>query len=292
MTRNSNPMPNPSRYSQHARRALAQAQILVKRFGHPYVDTGHLLVGVMRAEGSIGCLVLHELNLYAEQAEPHLQALYPLINLRDDASASPDSLEIALELAADEAAWLSHHYIGTEHLLLGITRINSGSASALLGRMGSSPEHLRRRVRRALKDGATEFDLQTAKQVAHLSELSRRVINATEQRALVMQHPRPGVGHLLLELAREGRSPTAQLLRDAGLDEDRLERGLEAGDPLLLVGMEGLLTQVLDLVERIGSHYTGTEHLLLTLAQHPAGSAALRAYGADTDFLRRRLESA
>jgi ATP-dependent Clp protease ATP-binding subunit ClpC len=283
-------MPNPSRYSQHARRALAQAQILVKRYGHPYVDTGHLLVGVMLAEGSIGCQVLHDLNLYAEQAEPHLQALYPLMALPGEGSR-PDSLEIALELAADEATWLSHHYIGTEHLLLGITRSGSGNGDALLRRMGSSSEHLRRRVRRVLKEGATEFDLQTAKQVAHLSELSRRVINAAEQRALMMQQEKPGVGHLLLELAREGRSPTAALLRDSGLDEAGLEAGLQAQDPALLLGIEAMLTQVLDLVERIGSHYTGTEHLLLTLAQHPAGSAALRAYGVDVELLRQRLEN-
>ncbi|MBZ0286447.1 MAG: hypothetical protein K8I30_02450, partial [Anaerolineae bacterium] len=52
-----------SRYSHHARRALSHARILVSRFHHPYVDTAHLLVGVMLTEGSMGCKVLHDMDI-------------------------------------------------------------------------------------------------------------------------------------------------------------------------------------------------------------------------------------
>ena len=290
ITRNASLMPNYSRYSQHARRALAHAQVLVKRYGHPYADSGHLLVGVMMTDGSIGCQVLRDLNLRVDQAERQLQALYPPLQVPD--SGGPEILNLTLQLAADEATWLSHHYIGTEHLLLGITRANTGNASALLRRLGTSSEHLRYRVRRALNEGASELDLQTAKQIARLSELSRRVISAAEQRAQSLEHPRLGIGHLLLELAYETRSPTAQVLREAGLQIGPLEEGLEAGDLLLLANIEHMLTQVLDVVERMGSHYTGTEHLLLTLTLDPAGRAALQAYGVDTDWLGHQLESA
>lgn len=284
-------MTNENRYSHHARRALTHARLLVARYRHPYADTGHLLVGVMLTDGSIGCKVLFEMGLTAARAEPHLQALYPMTTLGDFEARTAGTLEQTLELAASEAAWLSHHYIGTEHLLLGITRTNAGNASALLRRLDTTPESVRSRVRRALTEGATEFDLPAAKQVARLSELSRRVINAAEQLAMTLGHPHIGIGHLLLVLAQETRSPTSQLLRDSGLDEMSLYTALINGDPVLLVRVEHVLGSVVELVERMGSHYTGTEHLLLALLHDPAGSAALLTYGAQPDVLKRILES-
>jgi ATP-dependent Clp protease ATP-binding subunit ClpA len=282
-------MTNYSRYSYHAHRALTHASLLVQRYRHPFVDTGHLLVGVMLTEGSIGCKIMLEMDLRAAQAEPHLQALYPILNLVGPEARAGEALEMTLELAASESAWLSHHYVGTEHLLLGITRTNAGNASALLRRLGTSPELLRSRVRRALNEGATELDLQMAKHMARLSELSRRAFNAAEQLAVTLDQPQVTIGHLLLVLAQETRSPTSQLLRDSGLDEARLRTGLASGDGVLMVRIERVLNQVLDLVEKVGSHYTGTEHLLLALLNDPAGSAALAAYGVRLDRLRGRL---
>jgi ATP-dependent Clp protease ATP-binding subunit ClpA len=280
-------MTSYNRYSHHVRRALTHASQLVRRYQHPYVDTGHLLVGVLLTEGSIGCKILQAMDLSADQAEPQLQALYIAVNLAE--SVTDKAYEMTLQLAADEAVWLSHHYIGTEHLLLGITRVNAGHASALLRQMGTSSEHLRYRVRRALTEGATELDLQSARQMARFSELSRRVINAAEQLSLSLNHDRVGIGHLIVVLAQETRSPTAHLLRDSGLDMARLQADLGQNNRLLLTGIEGVLNQMLDLVERIGSHYTGTEHLLLTLATDPAAQAVLAYYGVQVEHLQQRL---
>ena len=198
---------------------------------------------------------------------------------------------MTLDLAVSEALWLSHHYIGTEHLLLGITRANAGKASDLLRQMGSSPEYLRSRVRRALDEGASEMSLQMAKQIARLSELSRRVINAAEQQAVALDHQSVGIGHLLLVMSQETRSPMAAMLLDNGFDVSQLRQGLADGDPALMVGIEFILSQVRDLVEKVGSHYTGTEHLMLTLLADPAGESVLRTYGVNPDQLRMRLQS-
>ena len=84
----------------------------------------------MLAEGSIGWQVMQSMGLSAAQAEPHLQALYPIMDVPGEVS-NADALNMTLELAASEAEWLSHHYVGTEHLLLGLTRSNAGNASAI-----------------------------------------------------------------------------------------------------------------------------------------------------------------
>lgn len=279
-----------NRYSHHARRALTHARLLVTRLQHPAMDTAHLLLGVLLTKGSIGCRVLTDLELNADRAEAYLYGLYPQVEMP---LANPDhtpALDEVLALAADESAWLSHHYIGTEHLLLGITRTNAGEASQLLRQLGASSEQLRRRVRRALTEGQTELELNRVKRDARLSELSRRVINAAEQMAIALDHPTVGLGHLLLVLSLETRSPTAVLLQAHGLNPQRLNDGLKMGDPLLLPSIEGLLGRVLEEAEKVGSHYTGTEHLLLTLTLEPAGITLLLTYGIQPDRLRRSLQ--
>ena len=127
--------------------------------------------------------------------------------------------------------------------------------------------------------------------LTRLSELSRRVMNAAELLAHSLGHPGVGIGHLLLVMARESRSPTSPMLLASGLDESRLYAGLARGDDLLLVSIDHVFNQVRDLVERVGSHYTGTEHLLLALLYDPAGRAALYAYGVRLDLLEAYLQA-
>jgi ATP-dependent Clp protease ATP-binding subunit ClpA len=255
------------------------------------MDTSHLLVGVVLTKGSIGCQVLAELDINAENAQHHLKTLYPRIDLPPDDIDNADELEEALALAVDEATWLGHHYVGTEHLLLGITRTNAGNAITLLHLLGVSPEHVRYRARQAMKEGTTELGFQVAKRNAHLSELSRRVITAAEQLAVALDHPTVGLGHLLLILLTEERSSTYALLQSSSLDEGRLRRELDAQDTVLLVSIEGILNIALDRAESLGSHYTGTEHLLLTLLLDPTGMSVLEHYGVDTGDMLQRLET-
>jgi ATP-dependent Clp protease ATP-binding subunit ClpA len=282
-------MTSYSRYSHHARRALTHASLLATRFRHPRVDTGHLLVGVLLAQGSIGHAVLIDLELNAEQASLHLQMLtMPL----DEAIESPPNdaaLDIALELAADESNWLGHHYTGTEHLLLGITRTNVGNASDLLRRLNVPPEQVRNRVRRALTNGVTEYNLQHARRSARLSELSRRVINAAEQYAVALDHQTVGLGHLLLVLLRERRSPASVILRDNRLDENALQAALDAQEADVLVSIEGVLAQSVEYARDVDSHYTGTEHLLLAVVMDTHGADLLRRFGVSVALVEQSL---
>jgi ATP-dependent Clp protease ATP-binding subunit ClpC len=55
-----------------------------------------------------------------------------------------------LELAADEARRLNHHYIGTEHLLLGLLREGSGIGAGVLEDLGVSLNRARHEVMQAL----------------------------------------------------------------------------------------------------------------------------------------------
>src|SRR6185437_384418 len=65
-----------------------------------------------------------------------------------------------LELAVDEARRLNHHYIGTEHLLLGLIREGEGIAAGVLESLGINLERARNALtdilsRRASREGGT-----------------------------------------------------------------------------------------------------------------------------------------
>jgi len=284
-------MPGYDRYSYHARRALTQAEMMARRLRHPRVNTGHLLAGVMLARGSIGCAALTELGLTAEQAAAQLAALVEPLPSPPDTTPHDAALDIALELAADESAWLGHHYIGTEHLLLGVTRTNIGNAADLLIRLNIPPDQVRKRVRSMVTDGLEEFGMQLARRDARLSELARRVMAAAEQFADHQHDVLPGMGHLLLALYREQRSPTSYLLRASQLIESRLLRLLDDEAVIALTGFDEVLAQAVDYSDRLGSHFVGTEHLLLALVLDPAGTELLQQVGAAVDDLRARVAS-
>ncbi len=282
-------IPSYNRYSHHARRALTHAGLLVTRLRHPFADTGHLLVGVMQTRGSIGSQILQDMHLDIEEAIGYLRTLSPTLVRAPDDIRYADEFNAALAFAADESTWLGIHYIGTEHLLLGITRANIGNARILLNHLGASPEVVRRRVRHVVNDGARELDLQFAKRFARLTELSRRTITAAEQLAVTLDHPTVGLGHLLLVMLLEERSPISVLLHESGLDDTALRNRLDEGDAALLVSIEPVLNRALDQAESLGSHYTGTEHLLLTLAADEQGSNLLTVLGIDSVALVERV---
>lgn len=279
------------RHSHHAQRALTHARILVTRYQHPRMDTGHLLVGVMLTKGSIGYNILAEMNLSPDLAGEKLKSLTLPLEQPIDKPAHDAALDAALDLAADESMWLGHHYIGTEHFLLGITRTNVGNAVDLLSLLGVKSAQLRRRVRQVLQEGATEYNLSLARRDAHLSELSRRTINAAEQMAVAMDHPTVGAGHLLKVLISERRSLTSALLLENHLNGDTLQAMLEAQHENTLITLETVMLEAKEHAQNMGSHFTGTEHLLLAMAANDACALLLDECGASPEELRTTLES-
>lgn len=147
-------MPNKmERFTQRARRVLSLAQEEAERLQHGQIGTEHLLLGLMREEGGVAGRVLRDLGLEARRVED-------LVNRLTDTGTrtTAGSLELStgtkkvLELAVDEARRMGHHYIGTEHLLLGLVRHQEGIALEVLRRLGVSPEEVRRQTRRVLQE--------------------------------------------------------------------------------------------------------------------------------------------
>lgn len=147
-------MPNKmERFTQRARRVLSLAQDEAERLQHNYIGTEHLLLGLMREEGGVAGRVLRDLGLEQRRVEELVERL-TRASTRTPSSQldlSPGTKRV-LELAVDEARRMGHHYIGTEHLLLGLVRQSEGVAIDVLKRLGVSPEEVRRQTRRVLQE--------------------------------------------------------------------------------------------------------------------------------------------
>ncbi len=145
------------RFTQRARRVLSLAQDEAERLQHNYIGTEHLLMGLIKEEGGVAGRVLRELGLEQRKVEELVErmtrASAPVNNVQPE--LSPGTKRV-LELAVDEARRMGHHYIGTEHLLLGLVRLTEGVAIDILKKLGVSPEEVRKQTRRVLQESPVQ----------------------------------------------------------------------------------------------------------------------------------------
>jgi ATP-dependent Clp protease ATP-binding subunit ClpC len=145
------------RFTQRARRVLSLAQEVAERMRHNYIGTEHLLLGLLREDGGVAGRVLRDLGLQEERVEELVENL-----TRASTRTVPIQLDLSpgtkkvLELAIEEARRMGHHYIGTEHLLLGLVRQSDGVAIDILKHLDISAEEIRRRTRRMLQDSPVQ----------------------------------------------------------------------------------------------------------------------------------------
>ena len=252
-------MPNKmERFTQRARRVLSLAQEAAGALNSSLIDSEHLLLGLMGEEESIASRALIAAGLERSQVEELARAASRTNPARDlQLDLSRDSKR-ALELAVDEARRLSHHYIGSEHLLLGLLRLPEGAALDILRQLDVSAEQIRRQVvivmeerqsthpaletpRSFARPAPSPYDyfLQRATsrssgEISHLAiDLSAEVKNALEEALKEVAHTgflELDERHLLLGMLQNRASPLRRLLHDAGLDPDECIRQLRKPD--------------------------------------------------------------
>jgi len=122
---------------------------------HNYIGTEHLLLGLIKEEGGVAGRVLRELGLEAERVQEIVERLVGPGEYRGGKLDLSPGTQQVLELAVEEARRMGHHYIGTEHILLGLVSHGEGIAMDVLRKLGVSPEQIRRQTRRVLQESST-----------------------------------------------------------------------------------------------------------------------------------------
>ncbi len=210
-----------------------------------------------------------------------------------------------LQLAVDEARRMGHHYIGTEHLLLGLVRQSDEVAIDVLKRLNVSPEEVRRHTRRVLQHSprflkpqespakpvtqevSPESDAQAEK--AGLLPLRQRfagewriVLGVARAAAIQFKSKLLEPEHLLLALLLDEGDRTGKLLRAAGVDLDRVLEGIQASrvlasEPVIDAEMSTKMVEVLGHATAVSwkghNYYLQVEHLLLGLLRQKDSAA-------------------
>ncbi len=137
----------PSRFekfSERARRVLSLAQEEAQRFNHNYIGTEHILLGLVRETEGVAARVLSNLNVELVKVRSAVEFIIGRGErpTPGEIGLTPRAKKV-IELAVDEARRLNHHYIGTEHLLIGLMREGEGVAAGVLESLGVSLEKVR-----------------------------------------------------------------------------------------------------------------------------------------------------
>jgi ATP-dependent Clp protease ATP-binding subunit ClpC len=148
-------MAGMERFTQRARRVLSLAHQEAERTRHNSIGTEHLLLGLIEEEGGVAGRVLRELGLTSERVREVVERVTSRESRfnADKIELAPDTQQV-LEFAVDEARRMGHHYIGTEHILLGLVRVE-GTAMEVLRRLGITADQIRRQTRRVLNESAS-----------------------------------------------------------------------------------------------------------------------------------------
>src|SRR3954453_12233696 len=125
--------------------------------------------------------------------------------------------------AQEEAARLGENYVGTEHLLLGLTRESDSVAGRLLTDMGIALMDLRADIERQVTRGHGNLG-----QDMQLTPRAKRVIDLAYEEARQLNNNYVGTEHLLLGLIRETDGLAARVLVKLGADLERTRREVYA----------------------------------------------------------------
>ena len=138
------------RFTQRARKVLTLAHQEAERLHHNYIGTEHLLLGLILEEGGVAGRVLRDLGLETARVKDMVERLAGVGRHTGGRIELAPATEQVLSMAIDEARRMGHHYIGTEHLLLGMIRQGEGVGIEVLRNLGLTPEQVRRQTRRIL----------------------------------------------------------------------------------------------------------------------------------------------
>jgi len=135
------------RFTDRARRVVVLAQEEARRLNHDYIGTEHILLGLIHEGEGVAAKTLESLGISRRAVRQQVEEI-----IGQGQQAPPGHIPFTprvkkvLELAKREAMQLGHHYIGTEHILLGVIREGDGPAAQVLVNLGGDLNRVRQQV--------------------------------------------------------------------------------------------------------------------------------------------------
>jgi flavin reductase (DIM6/NTAB) family NADH-FMN oxidoreductase RutF len=181
--------------------------------------------------------------------------MYPFERFGDDA-------KLTLQMAQEEAERSHHSYIGTEHLLLGLLRVETGIGYRVLAGLGISIGPVRSKIAMAVGTGERGLIKNIIPTVR-----VKKVIEIAFQQARRMGHDHVDTRHILLALVIEAQGLASQVLTDLGASRERV---MEAVDREMGLPPRPIVTEGLD-----------RSRFRDVVGSFPSGVVVLTAFGED-----------
>ena len=137
-----------TRFTDRAQRVILIAQEEAKRLNHDYVGTEHILLGLIALSEGVASQVFQNLGIDLRKVRAEIEKIVGTgdnMMLLGEIPFTPRAKKV-LEYAVEEAQHMSHSYIGTEHILLGLIREEEGVAARVLENLGLKLETVREEV--------------------------------------------------------------------------------------------------------------------------------------------------
>ena len=157
------------RYTEKARRVIYFARYEASNVGSPYIESEHLLLGLLREDK---VLTNHFLRAPYESVESIRKQIDDRTMIRPKGSTSVDlplsnECKRVLAYAAEEAHGFSHRHIGTEHLLLGLLREEKCFAAEILQDRGMRAPSIREELQRMTLENVRRRELGVVAERPH-----------------------------------------------------------------------------------------------------------------------------
>jgi ATP-dependent Clp protease ATP-binding subunit ClpC len=123
-----------------------------------------------------------------------------------------------LALSRRESDRLNHPYVGTEHLLLGLTRLTQARGINALQKLGLDLETVRIEVEKQIGSGP---EARISGSIPYTPRV-KKVLALAGKEAKALNHSYVGTEHILLGLLREGDGVAARVLTTMGCDIERV----------------------------------------------------------------------
>jgi len=213
------------RYTEKARRVIFFARYEASQFGSPYIETEHLLLGLLREDKALTNRFLRShasVESIRKQIEAHT-------TIREKVSTSVDlplsnECKRVLAYAAEEAERLSHKHIGTEHLLLGLLREEKCFAAEILHERGLRLSNIREELSRTSQEKAQPS--QRGRESSLLSEFSRDLTQAAMDNQLDPLVGRDGELERVIQILCRRTKNNPVLIGEPGVGKTAIVEGL------------------------------------------------------------------
>lgn len=159
------------RFTDRARKVMQLSNRAALTLCHEYIGTEHILLGLVREGGGVAAAVFQRAKIAVQKLESDTLALLtpgPEKVMMGRLPQTPRAKKV-IECSMEEARNLNHNYVGTEHILIGLTRDPDGVAAQVLVQNGLTTDIVREHVLNVLAenvsdDGEVKFAIDAARE--------------------------------------------------------------------------------------------------------------------------------